>query len=288
MEENEKLETKIVAKELSSCESNKNKSKFADMVLYKFGFVPTSCWWFNKTHSLQVFINDELAENTYSTIDVAAQRLSQFNPVIAEKIIKIWSNKHDKILDPFAGRCRALMAQFLERQYVGYEISKTVCNILTLRINQIRLNKYLYTPKIINSDSNTMKYNEEFDFIFSCPPYWNVEDYTTAYNEKMVGQLSDISNYNEFLVAYTNIIQKCYTALKKGKYAVFVVSDIRREKKLIPFSMHTINIFQKVGFELHDIIINKLNSLAILGVGQALENGYTPKIHEYILVFRKN
>ena len=260
-----------------------------ETVYAKYGFLPTSCWWFAKTASLQAYVDDEVAEGTYAReSDVANNRLSQFNPVIAEKIIRIWSEPHDKILDPFAGRARGLMAQLHNRQYVGYEISPKVCKQLQERLARQGLGKgYQHAPQVLNKDSRTIDYGEMFDLVFSCPPYWNVEDYNEAYGESNPGQLSDFKKYEDFLVDYEAIIGKCFKALKKGKYAVWVVSDIRRDKKLIPFAADTIRIFQKQGFTPHDIVINKLNSLAVLGIGSALENKYTPKVHEYILVFKK-
>ena len=151
-----------------------------------------------------------------------------------------------------------------------------------------RLNTYKYKPEVRNADSRTIDAIEEFDMVFSCPPYWDVEDYNKLYGENLGGSLSEIKTYADFLHVYQHIIAKCHRALKPGKYAVWVVGDIRRDKTLIPFAADSIRIFMEVGFTLHDVIINKLNSMSVMGVGSALDNKYTPKMHEYILVFKKN
>jgi DNA modification methylase len=262
------------------------------MIKKRLGFVPTSVWYFTKTKSFQRFIDDELAIGSYAS-DSGQRALSQFNPVVAEKIIKIWSREGDKILDPFSGRCRALMAQFLNRDYVGYEISQLAAKKMLERVDRNTLFEYddsiqfKRTPQIINDDCRNMAYENKFDLVFSCPPYWNVEDYNDIYGENNEGQLGSIKKYEDFLAEYEKIIPKLYGALKEGKFCVWVVADMRRDKTLIPFGADTIKLFLKHGFKLNDVVINQLNTPAVTGVGTAINYGYCPKAHEYILVFRK-
>jgi DNA modification methylase len=259
------------------------------MVRKRYGFLPTSVWYLTKTQGLLKLVEDNIGTGSYGD----GNPLSQFNPVVAEKIIKIWSKEGEKILDPFAGRCRAIMARHLNRHYRGYEISPKAYSQLQANLNRNSLHlwtgeTYKCVPVLCNQDSRLMvEPDEEYDLIFSCPPFWDVEDYNEQYGEHELGQLSDIHDYDKFLADYKIIIANCYKALKTGKYAVWVVADIRRNKTLIPFHADTIRIFQEVGFACHDVIVNQLNSLAIMGIGQALENKYTPKMHEYILVFKK-
>ena len=271
------------------CEDNLNSFQTENenelMVKKRYGFLPLSIWYLVKNDKLQHYISDDLGIGSYG--DKTKQQLSQFNPTVAEKIIKIWSKKGDKILDHFSGRCRALIAQLLERQYTGYEISPKVYTQLMNRINKKTLTDFKSKPIVYNKDCRLMEHNDEFNLIFTCPPYWDVEDYNKAYDEDVDGQLSNYNTYEYFLREYEIVIKKCFFALKIDGFVVWVVSDIRRNKELIPFSSDTIKIFQKCGFIMHDIIINKLNSLAVMGVGSALNNKYTPKIHEYILVFKK-
>lgn len=252
----------------------------------QLGFVPRSVWYFNKAQTLLTFVKDQMGEGSYGE-EKDAGSLSQFNPTVAEKIIRIWSKEDDKILDPFAGRCRALMAQLLNRRYVGYEISPKICAQLQKRLAVKRLETFKHEPQVINADARTISGKEEFDLVFSCPPYWDVEDYNKSYEESTGGQLSDIGDYGDFMKEYEAIIKKCYDALKPEKFAVFVVADIRREKTLYPFGMDTIGAFVRCGFKLHDIIINQIDSLSIMGLGPMIKSGYMPKCHEYILVFRK-
>lgn len=251
----------------------------------KYGFLPTSLWYVVKDKKLLLFMHDDMADDTYAK----GAPLSQFNPTVAERIIKYWSEPGDKILDPFSGRTRCMCAYNLDRHYTGYEISPKVFNYLNekMAVQKRLVAKTNINITLVNSDSRTMPHREEFDLIFSCPPYFDVEDYNKLYEEQLTGQMGSVHKYEEFMVMYEDVIKKCYNALKKDKYCVWVVGDIRRDKQLIPFATDTINIFRKIGFKMHDIVINELNSLSILGIGCCAENKYTAKKHEYILVFKK-
>lgn len=251
----------------------------------KYGWLPKSIWYLVKDKSLLLFMKDNIGEDTYAR----GKPLSQFNPTVAKRIIEYWSNRGDKILDPFAGRTRILSAWNLDRHYTGYEISPKVCEYLKDKFNtQQKLSpKPELQVNIVNKDCRLMEHTEEFDLVFSCPPYFDVEDYNKLYEENVAGQMGSVHNYSQFLKMYDEVIIKLFKALKKGKFVVWVVNDIRREKTLIPFHSDTINLFLRNGFLLHDVVINELNSLSIMGVGACDKNHYTAKCHEYILVFQK-
>jgi len=269
------------------------------LVKKRLGFLPTSIWRITKTKTLNRYVDDEMAKGTYGGWkqgktgrkyvwnEPKEARLSQFNPVVAERVIKIWSKEGEKILDPFSGRCRALIAQKLNRQYFGYEISPKAHAKMKERLARNTLTPFKFPAQVICGDSAKINTVNEFDMVFSCPPYWDVEDYDKCYVEKTEGQLSSLHEYKDFLKQYGKIIKKCYTALKPGKFCVWVVNDIRRDKRLIPFGSDTINLFEQAGFHFHDIIINELFGLAIMGVRRVLTLNYVPKMHEYILVFKK-
>jgi hypothetical protein len=46
-------------------------------------------------------------------------------------------------------------------------------------------------------------------------------------------------------------------------------------------------VFCGAGFVLHDLLIHKLDSAAIVGCGNFDNNNFVTKSHEYILVFKK-
>lgn len=264
----------------------------------KYGFLPLSVWdlgW-TKSKTLQIFCADTLGEGElytkYKSSDgtektSSSKGLSQFHPDLAKRIIEFWSEPGDKILDPFAGRVRALIARAYNRNYTGYDISPKACSMLNEKLNTQKTLQTNTNITIINDDSANINYDNEFDMVFSCPPYWNVEDYNKLYEENMAGQLSSMSNYKGFLDKLFVIVGKCYTALKPGKFAVFVVNDFRRDGVLIDFHADVIRLFKGSGFKMHDIVIRKVNTMVSMKIDQCVANKFMVKTHEYILVFQK-
>ena len=126
--------------------------------------------------------------------------------------------------------------------------------------------------------------NEEFDFILSCPPYFNLEVYSD-----LDGDISNLQDYEEFLVHYSNIINKTCSKLKKGGFACFVVGDIRDKKgNLLGFVPDTINIFKKAGLNFYNdaILLTPLGS-AMLRANNTMKTKKLTKVHQYVLIFKK-
>jgi len=267
--------------------TSKKKLLFKD----KFGWLPTSIWYIPyKTEELNVLIEDKIGKKTitygkdkYGKINTSQAKTmrSQFHPDVAMRIIQFYSKEKDKILDPFAGRARAVIARKLGRFYIGYEVNKEPYEQINKQLNQMFLRKDI-TTQIIHADSINITEKEVYDLVFSCPPYWNVEIYEGA-----DGDLSHISNYDTFLEKLKLIITKCYEALKFDCFAVFVVNDFTREGHYYAFHIDTINLFQQEGFKLHDIIIRHAKTNLPIKIDQAVENKKMVKEHEYILVFKK-
>ncbi len=113
--------------------------------------------------------------------------------------------------------------------------------------------------------------------------YWNREKY-----ESVLGQLSDIRNYEEFLDRIQECLFNCYRILKDNKFCIWVVGDFRRNRNVCCFHGHVINRALKVGFKLYDIIIEQLNTpFAWCRVRENYRLNFVAKAHQYILVFRK-
>ena len=124
----------------------------------------------------------------------------------------------------------------------------------------------------------------EYDLIFSCPPYANLEVYSD--DPKDISTL----NYSEFIKAYREIIKNCVDMLKDDRFACFVVGDIRDKKGMYcNFVSDTIAAFQDAGAKLYNeaILITAVGSLPIR-VGRQFDAGRKlGKTHQNVLVFIK-
>jgi len=157
------------------------------------------------------------------TCSHVAPGTSIFDPVLCEIMYRWFCPDGGSILDPFAGGAvRGVVASLLGYRYVGIELRQEQVDENEKQSKIINVN-----PKWIQGDSNNIEEiaKEEYDFIFSCPPYYNLEIYSN-----FKGELSAMDSYREFLSAYNNIVTKSVSMLKQDRFACFVVGDIREKK----------------------------------------------------------
>ena len=140
-------------------------------------------------------------------------------------------------------------------------------------------------PNWYVGDSNKVldNFNKQYDFVFSCPPYANLEVYS-----ELEGDISNM-NYKDFLLAYESIISKSCKLLKVGGYACFVVGEVRNKKgNYIGFVPDTIRAFKKCGMQFYNeaILLNAIGSGSLRANNQ-MKNKKLVKIHQNVLVFKK-
>jgi DNA modification methylase len=257
-----------------------------DKIKYQFGFLPMSIIEPSKDAKARwsiAYLDDGIIEQRRSEDAkyLPGLRYSEFHAELAENVIRYWSLKGATVVDPFSGRAtRAVVTSKLGRNYVGYEISPVTYQRVTEH-----LNKHSISAQLFNSDGTKLNgcKNESADLVFTCPPYHGLEKY-----ESVDGQLSDIDKYDDFLKKIEETFINVKRVLKPGAFFVWVVGDWRDGITFRSFSSDSINLAKSVGLKHHDTIIMKnLSPFAPLQLGKVAASRYTSKIHEYILVFRK-
>ena len=111
-----------------------------------------------------------------------------------------------------------------------------------------------------------------FDFVFSCPPYYDLEQYSDDPRD-----LSKAPTYAAFLDAYRAIVADAVARLERGRFACFVVGEVRDADGFMhSLVADTIAAFAAAGGRLynHAVMMLPLHSLpmrapAALGVGEA-------------------
>lgn len=207
---------------------------------------------------------------------------SIFDPVLCECMYRWFTKKDDKILDPFAGgSVRGIVASKLNQNYTGIDLSK----------NQIDHNKIqgkdickAYMPTwICDNGLNVDKLDEKFDFLFSCPPYYNLEKYSD--NKEDISNM----NYADFLKDYRKIIKRSCDKLKDNSFAVFVVGEVREKGNYVGFVPDTIQAFEDAGLHYYNEMILLMEPV---GAGMRAEKTMNasrkvPKTHQNVLMFVK-
>lgn len=209
---------------------------------------------------------------------------SIFDPALCEVLYKWFCIEGGEILDPFAGgSVRGIVANKLGYKYTGIDIRQE--QIDSNREQGLDILDVNNQPNWYCGDSNEIldNFNKEFDFVFSCPPYADLEVYSDLEG--------DISNkqYDEFLRLYESIIEKSCKLLKKDCLACFVVGEVRDKKgNYIGFVPDTIRAFEKCGMKFYNeaILLNAIASASMRANGN-MKTRKLVKVHQNILVFKK-
>ena len=208
--------------------------------------------------------------------------MSEFHAGLCENIIHYWSMVGDTVVDPFAGRLtRAFITGSLGRDYVGYDVSPTTVS----RVNEELKRHGITNAEVLEADGCEMSHTWDdcVNLVMTCPPYGDIEKYESA-----EGQLSDIKGYRKFCDRIQVCADNIERVLVPGGFCVWVCGDWRRDGDYIPFHSDCINMFTQSGLKLHDVIVMKNDTIfAALQMGKCASKRYTSKVHEYILVFRK-
>ena len=207
-------------------------------------------------------------------------KFSEFHAGLTENIIHYWSMKDATVVDPFAGRLtRAYVTSSLGRKYIGYDVVER-----TLKESQQVIDREGLDATLHLGDGCLMEHtpNETADLVLTCPPYHQLERYEPAEN-----QLSEIADYDSFLNQIEICGRNIARVLKSGGFCVWVCGDWRDKGHYRSFHAETIRLFSKY-LKHHDTIIMENQSpFASLQLGKVAANRYTSKIHEFILVFKK-
>lgn len=209
---------------------------------------------------------------------------SIFDPALAEVLYHWFCPEGGEILDPFAGgSVRGIVANKLGYKYTGIDIrQEQIDSNREQAINILTVNNQ---PNWYVGDSADVLdgLNKEFDFVFSCPPYADLEVYSDLEG--------DISNkpYSVFLEMYGKIIKKSCALLKAGGYACFVVGEVRgKGGGYLGFVPDTVKAFKDCGMIFYNeaILLNQIGT-AMMRANGNMKSEKLVKTHQNILVFKK-
>mgnify|MGYP001611725287 FL=1 len=211
---------------------------------------------------------------------------SIFDPALTELLYHWFCPSNGLILDCFAGgSVRGIVGNYLGYKYTGIELRPE--QVDANRENALEILDVNNQPQWYQGDSDQVldgDWKQEFDFLFSCPPYFNLEIYSD-YPE-------DLSNmpYDLFQSKYRSIIKKAVRLLKPESYACFVVSPIRTKFGFyINLVGETVDAFAAAGCGFYNdaILLNAIGSAAIRANRQFRAGQKLVRIHQNVLIFKK-
>ncbi|SOC47728.1 ParB-like chromosome segregation protein Spo0J [Rhizobium subbaraonis] len=210
---------------------------------------------------------------------------SIFDPVLCELAYRWFCPPGGVILDPFAGgSVRGIVASALGRRYVGGELRTE-----QVEANRTQAEKICGDPVPDWRVGDSRKIGEhcagtEADFVFSCPPYADLEVYSDD-----PADLSTLG-YEEFRAAYFEIIATTCALLKPDRFAAFVVGEVRDKRgRYYGFVPDTIEAFRRAGLDFYNeaILVTAAGSLPIRAGKQFEASRKLGKTHQNVLVFVK-
>jgi DNA modification methylase len=209
--------------------------------------------------------------------------ISRFPWNVGETIIKMFTEKGDYLLDPFAGHnSRMEIAYRNGRNYHGFDICEEFVDWNHKVLESLKAQQDLFGNQldieVTLCDSREMPIRENFyDLCMTSPPYWDMEYYGPE-----AGQLYNDKSYQKFMFDIETIIDRCFQSLKHGARIAWFINDFRRGKKFYLYHADIARAFQNVGFELSDILIVDLGrSIRGCFPNQFEKYKLFPKRHEY-------
>jgi hypothetical protein len=217
--------------------------------------------------------------------EIALENVSIFDPALCEVLYKWFCPEGGKVLDPFAGgSVRGVVANYLGYKYTGIDIRQE--QVDSNREQAADILPFDNQPQWYVGDSDEVlngRWQHDFDFVFSCPPYADLEVYS-----ELPGDISNMP-YPDFMRAYESIIAKSCALLRRGGYACFVVGEVRdKDGFYIGFVPDTIRAFEKCGMRFYNeaILLNPIGT-AMMRANGNMKSQKLVKVHQNILVFKK-
>jgi len=211
--------------------------------------------------------------------------VSIFDPVVCELAYRWHTLPGDRILDPFAGgSVRGIVASTLARWYVGVD----------LRGEQIAANEAQthlgsdIAPRWIQGDSARLSEHldpaDEFDLVFSCPPYADLEVYSD--NPRDLSRMP----YEEFRDAHARIIAAATARLRNDRFAAWVISDVRDKRGAYRgLVVDTIRAFEAAGLSFHNdaVLLDQVGTAAVRAERPFRATRKLTRVHQHLLIFVK-
>jgi DNA modification methylase/predicted transcriptional regulator len=240
-------------------------------------------WWIN-TYNIQSELGRENTESRARFWE--DNTVSIFDATLCEKMYEWFCPKEGRVLDPFAGgSVRGIVATEMGYIYNGIDLSD----------EQIEANKKQSAkPNWITGDSEWVIdsiYDKTQDFVFTCPPYYDLEKYTD--------NPADLSNMeeDEFDKKYYSILNKAARKLKDNRFFAIVVSEVREQSTTGNYKIgkykglvwKTIRACEEAGLHFYnDMILFNSQHQASRVVDTYFErNRKVASVHQNILVFVK-
>lgn len=227
---------------------------------------------------------DAMDEVTRKTIDLMGGKSSLFDPVLCEILYGWFCPRGGTVLDPFAGgSVRGIIAAEMGLDYTGIDLSERQINA---NREQVETRDMPGFAKWIHGDSTTDQPDGEYDFVMTCPPYYDLEVYSDG-----DGDISAM-DYPSFCVAYKKIIAEAASRLKNDRFTAIVIGEVRDKKGIKPLRgivPLTIEACGDAGLAYYNdaVLITPMGTVPLRCVNPFKKTRKLGRTHQSVLIFCK-
>ena len=211
--------------------------------------------------------------------------VSVLDPVACEVVLRFFMPKDGlRVYNPFGGGVQfGFVTGDCGYDYLSSEIRQNQCdanNAICKDFNNVRWHR---------SDSSQYRPEVKFDLVFTCPPYYQVEDYLDYDGKPPAGELNAIPTYDEFRDTLFEGYKNAIDALNDNCFFVVMTGD-SRDKSGAYYGCeaeHEI-FFKQQGLHIYNkIVYLECEFTRLAHAKRTLHYRKFPKREQKILVFYK-
>lgn len=209
--------------------------------------------------------------------------VSILDGALAETMLHWFAKPNWCALDPFAGdSVFGFVACSMGLNFIGIELRPEQAALNQQRLESAGLAGIYHC----DTSENLNKYvvDDSVDFVFSCPPYADLEVYSDDPKD-----LSNMPN-DQFFPTYAAILGSTYAKLRKNRFACIATSEVRgKDGAYIGLVPKTIEAMCAAGYKFYNelVLVTPCGTLP-QRAGRAMQSGRkVGRTHQNVLIFYK-
>jgi hypothetical protein len=245
------------------------------------------CWqgesgFSNVVTSKQVVEDNEVIHQTGKSFNGNA---SVLDPVACEVILRFCMPTQGKrVYNPFGGGVQfGFVSGKSGYEYVSSEIRQNQCDSNNTICQDFK------NVKWIKSDSSSYAPEGMFDLVFTCPPYYQVEEYLDYEGKSPEGELNALPTYEDFRDTLFKGYKKAIEHLNENCFFVVMCGD-SRDKNGAYYGVEAEHelFFKQQGFHIYNrIVYLECEFTRLAQAKKTLDYRKFPKREQKILMFYK-
>jgi hypothetical protein len=174
----------------------------------------------NVVLATQVIEGDEIVHKKGKSFN---GNVSVLDPVACDVILRFFMPIDGvRVYNPFGGGVQfGFVTGYYGYEYLSSEIRQNQCDANNAICSDF------YNAKWVKSDSSKFKPKQKYDLVFTCPPYYQVEDYLDYDGNPPAGELNSLPTYEEFRDTLFEGYKNAIEALNDNCFFVVMTGDSR-------------------------------------------------------------